>query len=231
MATGSSSSSTGHVPGYKVVLLGDASVGKSSLVTRFVNNRFSDNSEATVGAAFSAQVIQTDDGKTVKFEIWDTAGQERFRSLAPMYYRGAACAIVVFDVSQEGTFEKAQDWVEELRQNVADSEYLVIALAANKIDLRSDVGKRPLDYAREEGLLYAETSAKSGAGVRSLFEELARTVPEMVSRKQQAAAKGAGEVRDRIQINLDDDGSGNAGGGNAGGGRGQAGGAAGCGCG
>ncbi|CAD7960606.1 unnamed protein product [Amoebophrya sp. A120] len=173
-----------HVPGYKVVLLGDASVGKSSLVTRFVNNRFSDNSEATVGAAFSAQIVTTEEGQQVKFEIWDTAGQERFRSLAPMYYRGAACAIVVFDVSQEPTLDKAKDWVDELRQNVQDSEFLVIALAANKIDLRSDVGRKALEYAREEGLLYAETSAKTGAGVRNLFDELARTVPEMVRRKE-----------------------------------------------
>eukprot|EP00392_Amoebophrya_sp_AT5.2_P010697 g10762.t1 len=168
----------------------------------------------------------------VKFEIWDTAGQERFRSLAPMYYRGAACAIVVFDVSQETTFDKARDWIDELRQNVADSEFLVIALAANKIDLRSDVGRRALDYAREEGLLYAETSAKTGAGVKNLFDELARTVPEMVARKEQEKqmrkTNDSGEsLGGRIRVGGDVDIGGKDG---TGGGKGGSGGLAGAGC-
>ena len=85
---------------YKLVLLGDSAVGKSCLVVRFVRDEFFEFQEPTIGAAFLTQTVSLDDA-TVKFEIWDTAGQERYRSLAPMYYRGAAAAIVVFDITKK----------------------------------------------------------------------------------------------------------------------------------
>lgn len=83
----------------KLVLLGEAAVGKSSLVLRFVNNEFQENKEPTIGAAFLTQKCKLDD-KIIKFEIWDTAGQERFHSLAPMYYRNAQAAVVVYDITK-----------------------------------------------------------------------------------------------------------------------------------
>lgn len=83
---------------YKLVLLGESAVGKSSLVLRFVRNTFSPNQESTIGAAFLTQTLTQDD-QTLKFEIWDTAGQERYHSLAPMYYRGAHAAVVVYDIT------------------------------------------------------------------------------------------------------------------------------------
>jgi Ras-related protein Rab-5C len=83
----------------KLVLLGEAAVGKSSLVLRFVNNEFQENKEPTIGAAFLTQKCKLDD-KIIKFEIWDTAGQERFHSLAPMYYRNAQAAIVAYDITK-----------------------------------------------------------------------------------------------------------------------------------
>jgi len=94
----------GQVPGklfqFKLVLLGESAVGKSSLVLRFVKDQFDDYRESTIGAAFLTQTICLDDATTVKFEIWDTAGQERYKSLAPMYYRNANCAVVVYDITQ-----------------------------------------------------------------------------------------------------------------------------------
>ena len=88
----------GRVFQFKLVLLGDSAVGKSSLVLRFVRGQFFEYQESTIGAAFLTQTVALND-TTVKFEIWDTAGQERYHSLAPMYYRGAAAAIVVFDIT------------------------------------------------------------------------------------------------------------------------------------
>jgi len=117
---------------FKLVLLGDTAVGKSSSVERFVKNEFFEFQQPTIGAAFLTQSVQLDDF-IVKFEIWDTAGQERYRSLAPMYYRGAAAALVVYDITSYDSFRGAKTWIEELqRQGSSD---IVIGLAGNKCDL------------------------------------------------------------------------------------------------
>uniref|UniRef100_A0A8C5HRP4 Ras-related protein Rab-5B-like n=1 Tax=Gouania willdenowi TaxID=441366 RepID=A0A8C5HRP4_GOUWI len=125
---------------FKLVLLGDMAVGKSSLVLRFVKGQFDEFQETTIGAAFLAQSVCLDD-TTVKFEIWDTAGQERYHSLAPMYYRGAQAAIVVFDITKPDTFERAKAWVKELQRQASPN--IVIALAGNKADLSE---KRLVEY-------------------------------------------------------------------------------------
>lgn len=99
------------------MLLGDSAVGKSSLVLRFVKKQFFEYQESTIGAAFLTQSVQLNDC-VVKFEIWDTAGQERYHSLAPMYYRGAATAIVVYDITNRQSFTRAKSWVKELQRQV-----------------------------------------------------------------------------------------------------------------
>lgn len=164
--------------GFKLVLLGDAAVGKSSLLMRFMQNKFTDGIETTVGAAFCTKTIEARD-RQVKFEIWDTAGQERFRSLAPMYYRGASCSVVVYDQTNAVTFERAQEWVRQVIQTSTNPN-IVIALAANKMDLIEQRAV-PLEvveaFARSEGLLFLETSAKTGKNVARLFEEIAAKLP------------------------------------------------------
>ena len=102
---------------FKLVLLGESAVGKSSMALRFVNGRFSEFQENTIGAAYLTKSVVIDDN-AVKFEIWDTAGQERYNSLAPMYYRGAQAAIVVYDITNADTFERAKSWVKELQRQV-----------------------------------------------------------------------------------------------------------------
>jgi len=118
----------------KLVLLGEAAVGKSSVVMRFVNNEFQANKEPTIGAAFLTQKCRLED-RVLRYEIWDTAGQERFHSLAPMYYRNAQAAVVVYDVTKASSLEKAKSWVKELQRQANPN--IVIALAGNKIDLVS----------------------------------------------------------------------------------------------
>ena len=95
----------------KLVLLGDMGAGKSSLVLRFVKGQFFEHQESTIGAAFMTQTVTVDD-HVVKFEIWDTAGQERYHSLAPMYYRGAAAAIIVYDMQSQQSWQRAKSWGE-----------------------------------------------------------------------------------------------------------------------
>lgn len=165
--------------GFKLVLLGDASVGKSSILARFLQNAFSEDVAATVGAAFSTKTIESRN-RQVKFEIWDTAGQERFRSLAPMYYRGASAAVVVYDQTSLVTFERAQEWVRQVMQTSMNPGIL-IALAANKMDL-ADQRRVPLEraeaFASAEGLILLETSAKTGKNVARLFETIAEHLPD-----------------------------------------------------
>lgn len=99
----------------KLVLLGDMGTGKTSLVLRFVKGQFFEFQESTIGAAFFTQVLSLNEA-TIKFDIWDTAGQERYHSLAPMYYRGAAAAVVVYDITSMDSFVRAKRWVQELQR-------------------------------------------------------------------------------------------------------------------
>lgn len=163
---------------YKLVLLGETSVGKSSLVIRFVKGQFHEYQESTIGAAFLTQTVVVGD-YTVKFEIWDTAGQERYHSLAPMYYRGAAAAIVVYDITSSSSFNRAKTWVKELQRQ--GSPEVVIALAGNKLDREQERQVSTDDarqYADENSLSFIETSAKTNINVRELFLAIARKLPK-----------------------------------------------------
>ncbi|CAF0867035.1 unnamed protein product [Adineta steineri] len=163
---------------FKMVLLGESAVGKSSLVLRFVKGQFHEYQESTIGAAFLTQTVSVDD-TTVKLELWDTAGQERYHSLAPMYYRGAQAAIVVYDITNADTFSRAKVWVKELQRQAAPN--IVIALAGNKADL---LAKRQIEvadaqaYAEENGLIFMETSAKTAMNVNDIFMAIAKKLPK-----------------------------------------------------
>jgi len=218
--TGDASGSTDKPIQVKLVLLGEAAVGKSSIVMRFVNNEFQDNKEPTIGAAFLTQKCRFED-RVLRYEIWDTAGQERFHSLAPMYYRNAQAAVVVYDITKTSSLDKAKSWVKELQRQANPN--IVIALAGNKLDLvkpssssgddsepstpsttphesedeaddaTATPGENPASpgveslrqvpkeeaqaYASEAGLLFFETSAKSGEGILEVFTEIAKKIP------------------------------------------------------
>lgn len=163
---------------FKLVLLGESAVGKSSLVLKFAKGTFEDNRESTIGAAFLAQSVNLDDqNTTVRFEIWDTAGQERYKSLAPMYYRNANAALVVFDLTSSQSLGRARSWIRELRLQA--DENIVIALVGNKLDVegREVSQESAISYAQDEGLLYFETSAKTGENVSQCFREIAKHMP------------------------------------------------------
>jgi small GTP-binding protein len=162
----------------KVVVLGDTGVGKSSLVLKFATGNFKPYSESTIGASFMSKIIQTRSGGSVKFQIWDTAGQEKYRSLAPMYYRGAAAAIVVYDITRADTFKTLRSWVDELRaQGPKD---IAIAVAGNKADMsdaREIDTKTGKEFAEEIGAIFMETSAKDSLNVDEVFVGIAAKLP------------------------------------------------------
>ncbi|GFE55594.1 Ras-related Rab protein [Babesia ovis] len=163
---------------FKLVILGDTSVGKSSLVGRFVKNTFLEFQESTIGAAFMTQSVTLDDC-TVKFEIWDTAGQERYRTLAPMYYRGSSAAVIVYDITLRESFQQAKGWIQELQSHVDPN--IVLALAGNKVDLESsrEVSREVAEeFANANNCLFMETSAKDGDMVQELFTEIAKAIPK-----------------------------------------------------
>ncbi|GAU95530.1 hypothetical protein RvY_07131 [Ramazzottius varieornatus] len=175
---GPSSGAPSQMFQFKLVLLGEAAVGKSSLVLRFVKGHYYEHQESTIGAAFLTQSV-TVDNAIVKFEIWDTAGQERYHSLAPMYYRGAQASIIVYDITNPESFERAKTWVRELQRQASPN--IVIALAGNKADLenqRKVEYEEGAKYADENGLIFLETSAKSSQNVTDVFSEVARKLPK-----------------------------------------------------
>ncbi|KAG4983939.1 hypothetical protein JHK87_028688 [Glycine soja] len=161
------------VDGGWLVLLGDSGVGKSCIVLRFVRGQFDPTSKVTVGASFLSQTIALQDSTTVKFEIWDTAGQERYAALAPLYYRGAAVAVIVYDITSPESFSKAQYWVKELQKH--GSPDIVMALVGNKADLlekREVAVQDGTDYAEKNGMFFIETSAKTADNINELFEDI-----------------------------------------------------------
>ena len=168
----------GEVVSYKIVLLGDSSVGKSCIMERYVNNNFDENSEVTIGASFATKDILTKKNK-IKFEMWDTAGQERYKSLAPMYYRNAMGAVIIYDITNKETFINAEFWIKKIMEE--RGEKCKIILVGNKSDLEN---KRQVSKKIEkqfENVKYIEASAKSGKNVEKIFNTLA----EMIETKNQ----------------------------------------------
>ena len=167
---------------YKLVILGEVAVGKSSIAQRFVNGKFTNLHNPTVGALFLTKKIKVND-KYIKYDIWDTAGQERYHSLTPMYYKNARAAVVVFDVTSSSSFERAQKWMTELFEKATPG--IVIALCGNKIDLENrQVSKEEAEeYANKVGWLYMEVSAKTNENIDELFNQIGSRLPMIEEEK------------------------------------------------
>lgn len=161
---------------FRLVVLGDYSVGKSSITLQYVKNEFNPNEESTIGAAFLTKTVLFRDNY-VKFEIWDTAGQERYNSLIPMYYRGAQAALIVYDVTSMKSFLRAQSWLQEL--STEKPKNFLKVLIGNKIDLeqREVSTEEGLNLAQQNNISYFETSAKTGENIDNVFYNLCSLAP------------------------------------------------------
>eukprot|EP01084_Bolivina_argentea_P239227 402112_1 len=161
----------------KLVLLGDSRVGKSSVVIRFVKNEFDQYKFPTIGATFLTQSVSVGD-YLVKFEIWDTAGQEKYRSLAPLYYRGASAALVVYDITNRESFDNARKWIEEVQTQ--EGHHVVVGLAGNKVDLAANRKvsiSEGEEFAKQKNFIFFETSAKNSTNIKEIFRSIAQEVP------------------------------------------------------
>jgi small GTP-binding protein len=157
----------------KVVLLGESSVGKTCIITRFIDNLFQQDVITTTGASYATKSILYKDyhNKIIKFEIWDTAGQEKYRSLTQIFYKDAAIAILVYDITSEKSFEEMENyWYKQIKEFAPRN--IIIGIAGNKFDLFNDE-KIPEDkaknFAKEAGGIFRYTSAKESVGIQELF--------------------------------------------------------------
>ncbi|THU49583.1 hypothetical protein C4D60_Mb06t11070 [Musa balbisiana] len=182
---------------YKLVFLGDQSVGKTSIITRFMYDKFDTTYQATIGIDFLSKTMYLEDrtatigidflsktmyleDRTVRLQLWDTAGQERFRSLIPSYIRDSSVAVIAYDVSNRQSFLNTSKWIEEVRTERGGD--VIIVLVGNKTDL---VEKRQVSTeegeakSREFGVMFIETSAKAGFNIKPLFRKIAASLPGM----------------------------------------------------
>jgi len=165
---------------FKYIIIGDSSVGKSCLLLQFIDKKYKTDHDPTIGVEFGSRNIQIK-GKTIKLQVWDTAGQESFRSITRSYYRGSIGALLVYDISRRDSFESLGRWLEETKINANDKT--VILLIGNKSDLdaeRKVSTEEGENFANTHGLLFLETSAKTGANVDASFNKVSELVLDQI---------------------------------------------------
>ena len=163
---------------YRVVFIGDSSVGKTSIINRLVNDQFKNDEQATVGAMF---VIYSEcvNSERIEMQIWDTAGQEKFRSLGPIYYRSSQVGVIVIDVTSKSSFEHLEEWVDNF-QRIAGQEALLV-VAANKSDMgeEREVSDESMNaWSEANQIKWFLTSAREGTGIDTMFHYIANYLYE-----------------------------------------------------
>ncbi|CAH2076042.1 unnamed protein product, partial [Thlaspi arvense] len=182
---------------FKLVFLGDQSVGKTSIITRFMYDKFDTTYQPTIGIDFLSKTMYLED-RTVRLQLWDTAGQERFRSLIPSYIRDSSVAIVVYDVAKRQSFLNTSKWIDDVHRERGSGD-VIIVLVGNKTDL---VDNRQVsisegeDKGKEYGVLFIETSAKENFNIKALFRKIAAALPGMDS------YSSATKSEDMVDVNL-----------------------------
>ncbi|KAK1775735.1 GTP-binding protein ryh1 [Copromyces sp. CBS 386.78] len=180
---------------FKLVFLGEQSVGKTSLITRFMYDSFDNMYQATIGIDFLSKACHTMylEDRTVRLQLWDTAGQERFRSLIPSYIRDSSVAVVVYDISNAKSFQNTRKWIDDVRAERGND--VIIVLVGNKTDLndkREVTTAQGEEEARRNNLMFVETSAKLGHNVKTLFKRIAQALPGMEGTGGEGGAGGPG---------------------------------------
>ena len=196
-----------EIESFKVVLVGESGVGKTSIITQFIDQTFQEDQQSTTGGTFSTKSVKCGNNKTLKFEIWDTAGQERYRSLAKMFYKDANAAILVYDITRKDSFEQLKlYWAEQIKEC---PENIILVIAANKSDLfqKEEVDEEEArKLASDLGAIFVGTSAKQVESINQLFIEIAKkyTGSEQIEIKDEddpAQAKVEENKNDSMRLN------------------------------
>uniref|UniRef100_A0A8D0CQJ8 RAB6B, member RAS oncogene family b n=1 Tax=Sander lucioperca TaxID=283035 RepID=A0A8D0CQJ8_SANLU len=162
---------------FKLVFLGEQSVGKTSLITRFMYDSFDNTYQATIGIDFLSKTMYLED-RTVRLQLWDTAGQERFRSLIPSYIRDSTVAVVVYDITNVNSFQQTCKWIDDVRTERGSD--VIIMLVGNKTDLeekRQIMIEEGEQRAKELNVMFIETSAKTGCNVKQVIPAVSPYFP------------------------------------------------------
>ena len=168
---------------YKVLLLGDSTVGKTCFLIKYTDKTFQDVHMATIGLDYRLKNMTLKSGKNVKLQIWDTAGQDRFRAITKNYYKGANGIILIYDVTNPQTFDNVKSWISQIREEASPN--VLIYIAGNKIDIE---GERKIQkeagqkLADEFGFPFVETSAKNGININETFEDLVEKIDSVYSK-------------------------------------------------
>jgi len=165
---------------YKVLLLGDSTVGKTCFLMKYTDKTFQDIHMSTIGLDYRLKAMKLKSGKKIKLQIWDTAGQDRFRAITKNYYKGSHGIILIYDVTSIQTYENIKTWVSQIREEASSN--VVIYIVGNKIDMEEErkVSKEEgKNLADELGFPFVETSAKTGINVNETFEDLVERVDKI----------------------------------------------------
>ena len=169
---------------FKYIIIGDTSVGKSSILLKFTDDRFSDIHDFTIGVEYGSKYIDINNRK-IKLQIWDTAGQEIFRSISRSYYRGTAGVLLVYDITNKKTFENLELWLTELYSFT--NKEVVVMLIGNKNDLENEREVsfyEAKSFAEKNNLYFIETSAKNNTNIKTIFHNTAERIYENIQEEK-----------------------------------------------
>ena len=195
----------------KFIIIGDAAVGKSNLLVRYTSGQFKEEYQLTIGVEFGSNNVIISDN-TYRIQIWDTAGQENFRSITRSYYKNTACAIIVYEISNKKSFENISSWIEECKNTAPKS--ILMVLVGNKCDLdnREVTEEEGREFAEKNGMLFFETSAKTGKNVEELFKQSVKVIEQKIKENYYdlendscGIKKGNEEINVVLETNLEND--------------------------